>query len=314
MTTFSSTAIEGFQRRVQALTDNILEVVVAKPGVVRMAVLGLLCQGHVLLDDLPGVGKTLLAKALARSLDASFKRIQFTPDLLPSDITGSSIYDPSSQEFRFVPGPIFANIVLADEINRSSPRTQSALLEAMGEGQVTFDGVAHPLPRPFFVIATRNLAEMHGTFPLPQAQLDRFLLAFGIGYPSEEEEVEILERHERGRSSPTSVLSAEEIVTMQDQLYQVEVSRPVKEYIARIVAETRSSDEIAIGVSPRGAVHLQRVAQGRAAMEGRSFATPDDVKSVAPAVLLHRLLPRSSQSGAAAASLDAVMDAVPIPL
>ena len=314
MTTFSSTAIEGFQRRVQALTDNILEVVVAKPGVVRMAVLGLLCQGHVLLDDLPGVGKTLLAKALARSLDASFKRIQFTPDLLPSDITGSSIYDPSSQEFRFVPGPIFANIVLADEINRSSPRTQSALLEAMGEGQVTFDGVAHPLPRPFFVIATRNLAEMHGTFPLPQAQLDRFLLAFGIGYPSEEEEVEILERHERERSSPTSVLSAEEIVTMQDQLYQVEVSRPVKEYIARIVAETRSSDEIAIGVSPRGAVHLQRVAQGRAAMEGRSFATPDDVKSVAPAVLLHRLLPRSSQSGAAAASLDAVLDAVPIPL
>ena len=314
MTTFSSTAIEGFQRRVQALTDNILEVVVAKPGVVRMAVLGLLCQGHVLLDDLPGVGKTLLAKALARSLDASFKRIQFTPDLLPSDITGSSIYDPGSQEFRFVPGPIFANIVLADEINRSSPRTQSALLEAMGEGQVTFDGVAHPLPRPFFVIATRNLAEMHGTFPLPQAQLDRFLLAFGIGYPSEEEEVEILERHERERSSPTSVLSAEEIVTMQDQLYQVEVSRPVKEYIARIVAETRSSDEIAIGVSPRGAVHLQRVAQGRAAMEGRSFATPDDVKSVAPAVLLHRLLPRSSQSGAAAASLDAVMDVVPIPL
>ena len=314
MTTFSSTAIEGFQRRVQALTDNILEVVVAKPGVVRMAVLGLLCQGHVLLDDLPGVGKTLLAKALARSLDASFKRIQFTPDLLPSDITGSSIYDPSSQEFRFVPGPIFANIVLADEINRSSPRTQSALLEAMGEGQVTFDGVARPLPRPFFVIATRNLAEMHGTFPLPQAQLDRFLLAFGIGYPSEEEEVEILERHERERSSPTSVLSAEEIVTMQDQLYQVEVSRPVKEYIARIVAETRSSDEIAIGVSPRGAVHLQRVAQGRAAMEGRSFATPDDVKSVAPAVLLHRLLPRSSQSGAAAASLDAVMDVVPIPL
>ena len=314
MTAFSSTAIEEFQRRVQALTDNILEVVVAKPVVVRMAVLGLLCQGHVLLDDLPGVGKTLLAKALARSLDASFKRIQFTPDLLPSDITGSSIYDPGSQEFRFVPGPIFANIVLADEINRSSPRTQSALLEAMGEGQVTFDGVAHPLPRPFFVIATRNLAEMHGTFPLPQAQLDRFLLAFGIGYPSQEEEVEILERHERARSGPRPVLSAEEIVTMQDQLDQVEVSRPVKEYIARIVAETRASDEIAIGVSPRGAVHLQRVAQGRAAMEGRSFATPDDVKSVAPAVLLHRLLPRSSQSGAAAASLDAVMDVVPIPL
>ena len=314
MITSPETVSEEFQRRVQVVTDNILEVVVARPEVVRMAVLGLLCQGHVLLDDLPGVGKTLLAKALAQSLDASFKRIQFTPDLLPTDITGSSIYDPSSREFHFVPGPIFANVVLADEINRSSPRTQSALLEAMGEGQVTFDGVAHPLPRPFFVIATRNLAELHGTFPLPQAQLDRFLLAFGIGYPGQEEEVEILERHERGRSSPGPVLSAEEIVTMQDHLYRVEVARPVKEYIARIVAETRSSEEIAVGVSPRGAVFLQRVAQGRAAMEGRSFATPDDVKAMAPVVLRHRLLPRSSQPGAAAACLDAILDTVPIPL
>ena len=314
MTTSASTVSEVFQRRVQALTDNILAVVVASPDVIRMAVLGLLCQGHVLLDDLPGVGKTLLAKALAQSLDASFKRIQFTPDLLPTDITGSSIYDPGSREFHFVPGPIFANVVLADEINRSSPRTQSALLEAMGEGQVTFDGVAHPLPRPFFVIATRNLAEMHGTFPLPQAQLDRFLLAFGIGYPSQEQEVEILERHERGHSMPSPVVSAEEIVTMQDHVYQVEVSRPVKEYIARIVAETRTSEGIVVGVSPRGAVYLQRVAQGRAAMDGRSFATPDDVKAVAPVVLHHRLLPRSSEPGAAAASLDAILDAVPIPL
>ncbi len=171
---------QDFSRQVEAVVDNVRKVVVASPEVIRMAVLGLLCQGHVLLDDFPGVGKTLLSKALAHSLRASFKRIQFTPDLMPTDITGSSIYNPASGDFQFVAGPVFANFVLADEINRSSPRTQSALLEAMGEGQVTFDGVAHPLPRPFFVIATRNLAEMHGTFPLPHAQLDRFLLSFKI--------------------------------------------------------------------------------------------------------------------------------------
>ena len=305
---------QEFAHRVQVLVDNIRRVVVASPYVIKMSLLGLLCQGHVLLDDFPGVGKTLLAKALANSLQANFKRIQFTPDLLPTDITGSSIYHPTDGDFKFMPGPIFANIVLADEINRSSPRTQSALLEAMGEGCVTFDGIAHPLPKPFFVIATRNLAEMHGTFPLPQSQLDRFLLSFGIGYPKREEEVEILERHERGELSLGPVLTADDISKMQDEIYLVEVARPVKEYIANIVAETRTSAEIAIGVSPRGAVFLQRAAQARAAIEGRDFATPDDIKAVSPAVLRHRILTRSSEADSPAKCIEAILGTVPVPL
>ena len=303
-----------FLQRVQTVVDNVRRVVVASPDIVKMSLLGLLCQGHILLDDFPGVGKTLLAKALAQSLRADFKRIQFTPDLLPTDITGSSMYNPGEGKFKFMPGPIFANIVLADEINRSSPRTQSALLEAMGEGYVTFDGVARPLPRPFFVIATRNLAEMHGTFPLPQSQLDRFLLSFGIGYPNLEQEVEILERHEHGEVSLKPVLTADDIVAMQEEVFRVEVARPVKEYIANIAAETRKSAEIAIGVSPRGAVFLQRAAQARAAMEERNFVTPDDVKVVAPAVLRHRILPRSSAPDAVAKSVEAILRTVPVPL
>ncbi len=305
---------QEFARRVQAVVNNIRQVVVASPDVIKMSLLGLLCQGHVLLDDFPGVGKTLLAKALAQSLQANFKRIQFTPDLLPTDITGSSIYNQTDGDFKFMPGPIFANIVLADEINRSSPRTQSALLEAMGEGCVTLDGITHPLPKPFFVIATRNVAETHGIFPLPQSQLDRFLLSFGIGYPEREEEVEILERHEHGKPSLSPVLTAKDISTMQDQIYRVEVARSVKEYIANIVAETRASAEIAIGVSPRGAVFLQRAAQTRAAMEGRDFATPDDVKVVSPSVLRHRILTRSSEPDSSAKYLEAILSTVPIPL
>lgn len=305
---------QEFVRRVQAVVENIRQVVVASPDVVKMGLLGLLCQGHVLLDDFPGVGKTLLAKALAQSIQANFKRIQFTPDLLPTDITGSSIYNPTDGEFRFVPGPIFANIVLADEINRSSPRTQSALLEAMGEGYVTFDGIAHPLPKPFFVIATRNLAEMHGTFPLPQSQLDRFLLTLGIGYPKRDDEVEILERHEHGELSLDPVITADDIATMQEQIQLVEVARPVKEYIANIVAETRASVEISVGVSPRGAVFLQRTAQAKAAIEGRDFVTPDDVKAVSPVVLRHRILTLSSEPDSSAKFIEAILNTVPVPL
>lgn len=305
---------QEFTRRVQAVVDNIRQVVVANPDVIKLSLLGLLCQGHVLLDDLPGVGKTLLAKSLAKSLQADFKRIQFTPDLLPTDITGSSIYSQNNGDFKFIPGPVFANIVLVDEINRSSPRTQSALLEAMGEGYVTFDGVTYPLPKPFFVIATRNLTETHGVFPLPQSQLDRFLLSFGIGYPKQAEEVEILERHEHGEPQLTPVLTADDVSVMQSQVYQVEVARPVKEYIANIVAETRASSNIAIGVSPRGAVALQRAAQARAAMSGRDFSTPDDVKAVALPVLRHRLVVRSSEPDAASKYLEEVLSTVPVPL
>ena len=305
---------QEFTRQVQMLVDNIRQVVVTSPDVIKMSLLGLLCQGHVLLDDFPGVGKTLLAKALAQSLQANFKRIQFTPDLLPTDITGSSIYNPTSGDFKFVPGPVFANIVLADEINRSSPRTQSALLEAMGEGYVTFDGITHPLPQPFFVIATRNLSETHGTFPLPQSQLDRFLLSLGMGYPELQEEIEILERSEHGESSLNPVLTADDISIMQDQVCLVNVARPLKEYIANIVAETRASAEIAIGVSPRGAVFLQRAAQARAAIEGRGFVTPDDIKTVSPAVLQHRIITRSSEPASPAKCLEAILNTIPVPL
>lgn len=305
---------QEFADRVQVVVDNVRRVVVVRPDIIKMSLLGLLCQGHVLLDDFPGVGKTLLAKALAQSMQVNFKRIQFTPDLLPTDITGSSIYDPTSSEFKFVPGPIFANIVLADEINRSSPRTQSALLEAMGEGTVTFDGTAHALPQPFFVIATRNLAEAHGTFPLPQSQLDRFLVSFGIGYPRWAEEIEILERHEHGQPSLGPVLTSSDILTMQEQVLTVKVARPVKEYIANIVAATRTSPEIAIGVSPRGTVFLQKAAQAKAAIEGRTFATPDDVKTVVPAVLQHRIVPRSAAHDSAAKCIEAVLNTVPVPV
>lgn len=305
---------QEFVDRVQAVVDNVRRVVVVRPDIIKMSLLGLLCQGHVLLDDFPGVGKTLLAKALAQSMQVNFKRIQFTPDLLPTDITGSSIYNPTSSEFKFVPGPIFANIVLADEINRSSPRTQSALLEAMGEGTVTFDGTSHTLPHPFFVIATRNLAEAHGTFPLPQSQLDRFLVSFGIGYPQWSEEIEIMERHEHGQPDLIPVLTASEILTMQAQVLTIKVARPVKEYIANIVAATRTSPEIAIGVSPRGTVFLQKAAQAKAAIGGRTFTTPDDVKTVAPAVLQHRIVPRSAIHESAAKCIEAVLNTVPVPV
>ncbi len=311
---FKNDMSEEFTRRVQLLIDNIRKVVVADQDVVKMSVLGLLCKGHVLLDDYPGVGKTLLAKSLAQSIEVDFKRIQFTPDLLPTDITGSSIYNQATGEFKFIPGPIFANIVLADEVNRSGPRTQSALLEAMGEGFVTFDGVTRPLPSPFFVIATRNITETHGVYPLPQSQLDRFLLSFGIGYPEREGEVEILERHENGEPDLRPVLTVEDVTSLQQHVYQVKVARPVKEYIVGIIAETRKSVDVTIGVSPRGAVALQRAAQAGAAMEGRDFATPDDVKAVSKAVLQHRIVTRSSDPDATSKYVEDVLAAVPVPV
>lgn len=279
-----------FSVDVERLHNNIGGIVVTSERTVRLAVLGLLAEGHVLLEDVPGVGKTLLAKTLAQSIDCSFKRIQFTPDLLPSDVTGTSVYDMRSLTFDFLPGPIFASIVLADEINRTGPRTQAALLEAMAERQVSVEGNVRPLPAPFMVIATQNLAESHGTFPLPDSQLDRFLISMRMGLPSRADEVEILGRSQAGMAAARPVVTGTRVCEMQRLVRQVEVSMPVKQYIVDVVAGTRSAPGVAHGVSPRGGAALQRAAQAWAAMDGRSYVSPDDVKAVALHVLTHRLI------------------------
>ncbi|MBI3968509.1 MAG: MoxR family ATPase [Chloroflexi bacterium] len=296
------------------LAANIQRAVVAREQVLKLAIVGLLAEGHVLLQDVPGVGKTLLSKTLARSVDASFSRIQFTPDMLPADITGSSIFNQKLAEFRFVPGPIFANIVLADEINRATPRTQAAMLEAMGERQVTTEGVTHRLPRPFFVIATENPVETYGTFPLPEAELDRFLLCFSMGYPEIDEEIGILDREEHEPPTVDTVLTTEDVQALQRAVRAVNVSRPVKEYIIRIVAATRQHPEIALGVSSRGAVAVQRAAQAWAAMVGRPFVVPDDVKGIAPAALAHRLVLHSPGADRAVGLVNELLESVAVPL
>ena len=281
---------------------------------IRLCVICLMAEGHLLLDDLPGVGKTLLARTIAQSIGAVFKRLQFTPDLLPTDITGASIYDRAQGGFRFVPGPIFANIVLADEINRAGSRTQSALLEAMGEGQVTADGQSYPLPKPFCVVATQNDVDPYGTFPLPHAQLDRFLMLLSIGYPGEEEQVLILERNERGQPDPTPRLTAPEVCEMQAQVRRVEVARPVKQYIARLLAATREHQEAQLGGSPRAGVQLQRAAQAHAALSGRPYVIPEDVKAVAAPVLSHRLILEPGASLASTGELvEDALHQVPVP-
>ncbi|MBI4305409.1 MAG: MoxR family ATPase [Chloroflexi bacterium] len=274
----------------ERLEKNIASVVVTQGRTVRLAVLGLLAEGHVLVEDVPGVGKTLLAKTLAQSIDCTFKRIQFTPDLLPSDVTGTSIYDMRSLTFDFLPGPIFASIVLADEINRTGPRTQAALLEAMAERQVSVEGTVRHLPAPFMVIATQNLAESHGTFPLPDSQLDRFLVSMRMGLPARDAEVEILGRSQMGMPSARPVVTGARICEMQGTVRRIEVALPLKQYIVDLVAATRSAPGVAHGVSPRGGAALQRAAQAWAAMEGRSFVSPEDVRAVAPNVMAHRLI------------------------
>ena len=288
---------------------------VAQESVIRLSIAALLAGGHLLLNDFPGVGKTLLARTIAHTIGTNFSRIQFTPDLLPTDITGATIYNQAQGNFQFVPGPIFGSVVLADEINRASTRTQSALLEAMGEGQVTVDGQTHPLPQPFWVVATQNEVDSYGTFPLPHAQLDRFLMSLSIGYPTDDGQVTILERSEHGEREPEVVLTDQEVCAMQGMVQQVEVTRPVKEYIARLLAATRDDGETALGVSPRGGVLLQQAAQAWAAMEGRSYVTPNDVKAVAMPVLSHRIVlqPTSSLSTTGEA-VKAVLERVPVPL
>jgi len=299
------------RERIQQLTDNIGQVLVGKETAVRLVLVALLGGGHALLEDVPGVGKTLLAKSLARSINGQFQRIQCTPDLLPSDVTGTSVWNQRDREFEFLAGPVFANVLLADEINRATPRTQSALLEVMEEQQVTVDGQPRLVPRPFFVIATQNPVEYQGTFPLPEAQMDRFTIALSLGYPTEAEELQMLQR--QGNSHLAELdpcLSLTQLQELQDACRQVRVAEALQRYILNLVRASRSDEEITLGVSPRGTVALQRATQALAYIEGRDYALPDDVKFLAPYVLAHRLIPASGRKGRAI--VERLLRSVPV--
>ncbi len=281
------------RERIQQLIDNLNQTIVGKTDPIRLVLVALLSGGHALLEDVPGVGKTLLAKSLARSIDGKFQRIQCTPDLLPSDITGTNIWNPNTGEFKFMPGPIFANVLLTDEINRATPRTQSALLEVMEERQVTVDGVTHRVEAPFFAIATQNPVEYQGTFPLPEAQMDRFALSCSLGYPTEAEELKMLQQHQGGSQGEQlkPCISLEEVRLLQSHCLQVKVENSLQQYIVDLVRATREDEEITLGVSPRGAIALQRATQALAFLENRDYAIPDDIKFLAPHVLAHRIIP-----------------------
>jgi MoxR-like ATPase len=281
------------KQRIELLKQNLSRTIVGKEDAIRLTLVALLAGGHALLEDVPGVGKTLLAKSLARSIAGQFHRIQCTPDLLPTDITGTNIWNPRTGEFEFLPGPIFTNILLTDEINRATPRTQSALLEVMEERQVTVDGVSRLVPKPFFVIATQNPIEYQGTFPLPEAQMDRFLLSLTLGYPTEAEELQMLQRlsDEITVDDLEPCISQDEVLEIQNWCRQIKIETSLQQYILNLVRATRESDEITLGVSPRGAISLHRATQALAFLSGRDYGTPDDVKYLAPHVLSHRLIP-----------------------
>jgi MoxR-like ATPase len=304
------------------LKRSISHVVKGKEDVIQLALTTLLARGHLLIEDVPGVGKTTLAQALARSFHCSFQRLQFTSDLLPSDVIGVSVFDPVRQNFEFKPGPIFANVVLADEINRTTPKTQSALLEAMSESQITVDNHTHPLPDPFLVVATQNPIEHHGTYPLPESQLDRFLMRIRMGYPSRASEKEIIRNG--SSSSPaesiTASMDATDVLAMQEAVKQVKVDDSLLDYALEIVERTRTSEQLSLGVSPRGAVMLHRAAQARAFLEGRDFCLPDDFKQLILPVFAHRVVVSSRyvstqrKSAQADAILDEILDTTRVPL
>lgn len=308
--------IEEIARRVR---ENIQKVIVGKDYAINLAIAAVLCEGHILIEDVPGIGKTTLARALAVSLGCSFRRIQFTPDLLPSDVTGLNWYNQKNQQFEYRPGPVMSQVVLADEINRATPRTQSALLEAMQERQVTIDGITRPTPRPFLVLATQNPIELEGTFPLPEAQIDRFLLRIALGYPSEIEEGTILERFRLEDPLPdlNAVVSAQEIIAAQIQRRLVRVEDSVRDYVVKVARATRSHPEIELGASPRATLALYQSAQSWAAIQGREYVLPDDIKQMAPHVLTHRMMisTQAQLRGRKPEELvSSLVDAVPVPV
>ena len=302
----------------QEIMVNISRVIVGKQQTIELLLTALLADGHVLLEDIPGLGKTLIAKCLARSIGGSFKRVQFTPDLLPADITGFNIYNQQTGQFSFQPGPVMTHILLADEINRTIPRTQSSLLESMEERQVTVDGQTYCLPRPFFVMATQNPIELEGTFPLPEAQLDRFLLRISLGYPDREEEISILERFQK--EDPllqlAPVASPEQILALQQSRKNIRISHPVREYITDIVRATRSNPSLRLGASPRGSLGLMRAGQALAAVRGRDYVLPDDIKALTVPVLAHRLILTEEErlrGETPAHFLQQILSQVPVP-
>jgi MoxR-like ATPase len=306
------------ERKINAVLDEVETVIIGKRRTISLVLTAILSNGHVLIDDVPGVGKTTLAKSLAKSLGCGFKRIQFTPDLLPADITGTSIFNQKTSEFEFRRGPIFAQFVLADEINRATPKTQSSLLECMEERQITADGVTYPLPAPFFVIATENTAEYHGTYPLPEAQLDRFMLRLSMGYPELAEEAQILDSQtmEHPLSKVRTILTLEEIAELQRAVKDVHLDPSVRDYIVQIVSATRSHAMVHLGVSPRGSLCLSHGARSFAAIAGRDFVAPDDVKALAIPVLAHRLIlkPEARMKNITPADVvQEVVSSVPVP-
>lgn len=310
---------ETARDKVASLIRNIEGVVLGKGETVRLAVTALICGGHLLIEDVPGVGKTILAKALARSVHGSFQRVQFTPDLLPSDVTGVSIYNQADSRFEFQPGPVFANILLVDEINRTTPRTQASLLEAMEERQVTVDNITHPLPKPFFVIATQNPVEYHGTYPLPEGQKDRFLIAVGLGYPSMAVEREIVEAQmfEHPIESVDPVLTVEEALRLQEVVKRIHIEPELIDYAISLVHATREHPALLLGASPRGTLALVRSAQASALLDGRDYVIPDDIKRIAVSVLPHRLVTQERSRGSLMAATDIVdelLEQVPVPM
>ena len=311
--------MSDINHKTEKLEKNIQRAIKGKPEVIRAVIIGLLSQGHILIEDVPGVGKTTLAQALARSTELTFKRIQFTSDLLPTDIIGVSVLNQRTGEFEFKSGPVFANVVLIDEINRATPKTQSALLEAMSEARVTVEGRSYPLPRPFMVIATQNPLEYHGTFPLPENQLDRFFMRVSIGYPDRESEKEILIKFGAGRAWDwiEPVMTQEEVFSLQGMVDKVKVDDTILDYILAIIKETRNKKVFELGVSPRGAIALKRAAQARALIEGRNYTIPDNVKEMAVSVLAHRVLLKLERGGRKEAEENALMEIlsrVPVPV